>query len=70
MSNHERHPCEVQSPHLQRREHLTLFLAIDQAVVVLHGDERREVVGDGVVCKAVNTMGGYGTSASVDILCI
>ena len=34
---------------LQRGEHLALFFAVEQAVVVLHRDEGREVVRDGVV---------------------
>ena len=35
--------------HLERREHLALFLSVQQAVVVLHGDERRKVVQDRIV---------------------
>lgn len=35
---------------LQCREHLTLLLAIDEVVMVLHRDERRELVVDCVVC--------------------
>ena len=34
---------------LEGREHLALFFAIDQVVVVLHRDERSEIVGDSVV---------------------
>jgi hypothetical protein len=36
--------------YLEGREHLALLLAVNQRVVVLHRDERREVVRDGVVC--------------------
>lgn len=45
--------------HFEGGEHLALFLAVDERVVVLHRDERREVVLDGVVCKGakVNVMG-------------
>ena len=50
MSDRGRGRCEVESARLQRREHLTLLLTIQQAVVVLHRDERREVVRDRVVC--------------------
>ena len=35
---------------LKRGEHLALFFAVEQAVVILHRDEGREVVRDGVVC--------------------
>ena len=54
---------------LQGGKHLALFLAIYQAVVVLHGDERREVVGDSIVCDVVSTtISEYGAPAY--ILCI
>ena len=36
--------------HLQSGEHLTLLLAVHEVVVVLHRDERRELVVDRVVC--------------------
>lgn len=35
--------------YLERREHLALLLAVDEAVVVLHRDKWRQVVLDGVV---------------------
>ena len=38
------------STYLERREHLALFLAVEQTVVVLHRDEWGEVVGDCVAC--------------------
>ena len=38
------------SAHLQGREHLPFLFAVQKAVMVLHRDERREVVGDRVVC--------------------
>ena len=34
---------------LEERNHLALFLAVDQVMVVLHGDEGGKVVLDGVV---------------------
>lgn len=34
---------------LESRHHLSLFLAVQDIVVILHRDERREVVFDGVV---------------------
>ena len=37
--------------YLQRGEHLALFFAVEQAVVVLHRNEGREVVRDRVVCS-------------------
>ena len=36
------------SKHLQYWEHLAFFFPVDQAMVVLHRDERGQVVGDGV----------------------
>ena len=36
---------------LQRREHLAFLFSINQAVLVLHRDEWREVMGDCVVCE-------------------
>ena len=50
QSTGERGPRD--GPHaevLEGREHLTLFLAVDEVVVVLHRDERSEIVCDGVV---------------------
>ena len=44
--------------YVQRREHLPLLFAVDQAVVVLHGDERRQVVRDRVVCAGSCLSGG------------
>lgn len=35
--------------YFERGEHLPLLLAVDEAVVVLHGDKRRQVVVDRVV---------------------
>ena len=49
----------VTGTHFQGGEHLTLLLAIDQAVMVLHRDEGREVVRDGVVYE-----GGVSDRAS------
>ncbi len=50
--------CEMQScrertrgADLERRKHLALLFAVEQTVVVLHGDEGCEVVRDGVVCQ-------------------
>ena len=39
--------------HLERGEHLALLLPVEQTVVILHGEEWREVVGDRVVCTRV-----------------
>jgi hypothetical protein len=36
---------------LEGGHHLALFLTVEQTVVVLHRDKRREVVCDGVVCE-------------------
>ena len=61
--------CDRRRTCLQRREHLTLFLAIDHAVMVLHRNERRKVVGDSIVCDVVSTtISEYGAPAY--ILCI
>jgi hypothetical protein len=37
--------------HLERGEHLPLFLPVCGVMEVLHGDERGELVIDGVVCR-------------------
>ena len=37
--------------YLQSWEHLALLFAVEQVVVVLHRDEGREIVVDGVVCS-------------------
>ena len=37
--------------HLQGREHLALLFSVDEAVLVLHRDERCEGIVDGIVCK-------------------
>jgi hypothetical protein len=37
--------------YLEEREHLALFLPVQQTVVVLHGDERGEVVRYRVACR-------------------
>jgi hypothetical protein len=34
---------------LERRHHLPLLLAVNEVVMVLHRDERREVVCDGII---------------------
>ena len=49
-------PCSdfSEKTNLECGEHLTLLLAVDQTVVILHGDERSEVVRDGVFCDAVS----------------
>lgn len=36
---------------LEGRKHLPFLLAVEKVVVVLHRDERRELVIDGVVCQ-------------------
>lgn len=36
--------------YLEGGDHLALLFAVDQAIVVLHRDEGREVVRDRVVC--------------------
>ena len=36
--------------YLQCRNHFSLFLSVDETVMVLHRDERCEIVGDSVVC--------------------
>lgn len=43
---------------LQRGEHLALLLAVDEAVVVLHRDKRRQVVRERVVCTTALETGG------------
>jgi len=46
----ERRPRDgAHAKHLESREHLSLFFAVDQTVMVLHGDERGEPVRDRVV---------------------
>lgn len=40
--------------YVQCGEHLPLLFAVYQAVVVLHGDERRQVVRDRVVCAGAS----------------
>ena len=44
--------------YVQCGEHLPLLFAVYQAVVVLHGDERRQVVRDRVVCAGLCPSGG------------
>lgn len=46
VSNRERQGHVV---YLERGEHLALFLSVDQAVLVLHGDEGSETIGNRVV---------------------
>jgi len=36
---------------LEEGKHLTLLFAVEQAVVVLHGDERSEVVDGSIICR-------------------
>ena len=48
---------------LERGEHLALLFAVDERVVVLHGDEGREPVLDRVRCVC-----GRGWSAGVSAL--
>lgn len=36
---------------LEGRKHLPFLLAVEKVVVVLHRDERRELIIDGVVCR-------------------
>jgi len=46
---------------LEEWHHFSLFLAVDQVMVVLHGDEWGQVVLDGVVwvrSKKINSLGG------------
>ncbi len=47
--------------HLQSREHLTLFFAVKQAVMVLHGHEGREVMRDGVVYQFPRSVAATAT---------
>ena len=42
---------------LEKWKHLTLFFSVQQIVVVLHGDERGEVVGDGVTYRRRQSTG-------------
>lgn len=42
----------MESTHLQSRVHLALFLSVRRIVEVLHGDKRRELVVDRVVCMS------------------
>jgi len=42
---------ELSRTNLEEGKHLTFFLSVEQAVVVLHGDERSEVVRDSIVCR-------------------
>lgn len=37
--------------YLECREHLALLLSVYEAVLVLHRDERREIVVDGIVYR-------------------
>ena len=39
------------STYFQGGEHLALLFAVEQAVLVLHRDEGREVVRDRIVCR-------------------
>ena len=41
----------VEGSHGKAGEHLALLLAVEEAVVVLHRDERRELVLDSVCCS-------------------
>jgi hypothetical protein len=38
--------------HSKGGHHFALFFSVDEVVVVLHRDEWRQVVGDGVIWKA------------------
>lgn len=39
--------------YLERGHHFAFFLTVENAIVVLHRDERRQVVIDRVVCKSI-----------------
>lgn len=52
-------PKYISKTHLESREHLTLLFAVDQAMVVLHGDERRQLVVDRVVYKHLSAQAPY-----------
>ena len=55
--------------YLKSREHLAFLLAIEQAVMVLHGDEWREVVCDRIVCNVLPSAHAV-TSSVLYVLCM
>lgn len=57
--------------YLESGEHLALFFAVNETIVVLHRDERRQVVRDGVVWsdRDVNSNKCRGKILE-DVLCI
>jgi hypothetical protein len=46
---------ELSGPHLAGGEHLVFLLTVDEAMMVLHRDEWRELVCDGVVCECYSS---------------
>ena len=56
--------------HLESREHFALFLPVDETMVVLHGDERCEAVGDRVVCKSHDERLPLPRGKRQDVLCM
>ena len=57
---------------LERGEHLALLFAVDERVVVLHGDEGREPVLDRVRCVWAWIVSGCVCARSLrsDVLCM
>ena len=69
---HQEHPLGNDMPgaYLQSRKHLAFLLTVDQAVVVLHRNEWREIVRDGVVCINCGQSTGERTERVHNVLCI
>ena len=56
--------------HLESREHLALLLAVEEVVMVLHRDERSEVVRYGIICLQLVNLRSSNCFGEVNILCI
>ena len=55
--------------HLEGRNHLSLFLAVDEVIMVLHRYEGREFVYDSIVCLIRMRTRASTTARERDLLC-
>jgi hypothetical protein len=49
LHNEEQERKKIEESNLECGEHFSLFFTVDQAVVILHRNKRREAVRDGIV---------------------